>query len=82
MGIQGAIGSLYMEPIHISDIIVGGVPHTMQETVREDCERAFWGRSSGEHIVSSPRGCFAQILTSELDGLDRKCSASDCNTLL
>jgi tRNA-specific adenosine deaminase 1 len=48
LGIQGAIGSLYLEPVYITHITVGGVPEAMQEIVREDCERAFWGRVKGK----------------------------------
>jgi tRNA-specific adenosine deaminase 1 len=40
LGIQGAIGSLVLEPVYVSEIVVGEV----EEDMREDCERAFWRR--------------------------------------
>jgi len=44
LGIQGALGSRLLEPLYLSAIVIGEVPPEMKETVREDCERAFWAR--------------------------------------
>jgi tRNA-specific adenosine deaminase 1 len=44
LGMQGALGSRLLEPVYLSAIVIGEVPPDMRETVREDCERAFWAR--------------------------------------
>ena len=44
LGIQGALGSWFLEPIYLSAVVIGEVPEDMRESVREDCERAFWAR--------------------------------------
>jgi len=44
LGIQGALGSWLLEPIYLSTVVIGEVPADMRESVREDCERAFWIR--------------------------------------
>lgn len=44
LGIQGALGSRVLEPLYLASIVIGEVPAEMRETVREDCERAFWAR--------------------------------------
>jgi tRNA-specific adenosine deaminase 1 len=44
LGIQGALGSVWLRPIYISNVIVGEVPGSMQDDVRDDCVRAFYGR--------------------------------------
>lgn len=44
LGIQGALGSRLLEPIYLTGVVIGEVPPQMRETVREDCERAFWSR--------------------------------------
>jgi tRNA-specific adenosine deaminase 1 len=46
IGIQGALGSEFFVPLYISNVVVGGIPLAMQEEVKADCERAFWGRLS------------------------------------
>lgn len=46
LGIQGSLGSAFLHPIYISEIIIGEVPERLQRDVRADCERAFWGRLS------------------------------------
>lgn len=44
LGLQGSLLSELLEPIYISGIILGGVPDELRSSVREDCERAFYGR--------------------------------------
>ncbi|KII95943.1 hypothetical protein PLICRDRAFT_34893 [Plicaturopsis crispa FD-325 SS-3] len=44
LGIQGALGSQCLSPIYVDGIVIGEVPSEMQDVVREDCERAFYGR--------------------------------------
>ncbi|KAG2013459.1 D-arabinose dehydrogenase [Coprinopsis cinerea AmutBmut pab1-1] len=46
VGIQGALGSLAFSPVYISRIVIGDceVPEGTRVKVKEDCERAFWGR--------------------------------------
>ena len=44
LGIQGALGSRLLSPLYLSTIVIGEVPPETRETVREDCERAFWAR--------------------------------------
>ncbi|PSR73472.1 hypothetical protein PHLCEN_2v10764 [Hermanssonia centrifuga] len=44
LGIQGSLGSQFLCPIYIDNIVIGEVPQDMRETVREDCERALWKR--------------------------------------
>lgn len=46
LGIQGSLGSTFLHPIYISKIIIGEVPGRLQQDVKTDCERAFWGRLS------------------------------------
>jgi tRNA-specific adenosine deaminase 1 len=58
LGIQGAIGSLHLDPIYITHIIIGGVSAVMQETVREDCERALWSRFNGKSTIYFYMACF------------------------
>lgn len=43
LGIQGAMGSLFLEPIYMSEIVVGEVGEEMMG----ECERAFWRRLEG-----------------------------------
>jgi tRNA-specific adenosine deaminase 1 len=44
LGIQGALGSRFLEPLYLAAIVIGEVSPEMREIVREDCERAFWSR--------------------------------------
>ncbi|TEB35471.1 adenosine deaminase/editase [Coprinellus micaceus] len=65
LGIQGAIGSLVLEPVYVSEIVVGEV----EEDMREDCERAFWRRLEEldgsdlpeEYNLQRPRICFTSL---------------------
>ena len=44
-GLQGALLSRVFEPLYVDRIVIGAeVPLDMQKIVRDDCERAFWGR--------------------------------------
>ncbi|KAF6762903.1 hypothetical protein DFP72DRAFT_987320 [Ephemerocybe angulata] len=60
LGIQGALGSQCLEPIYISEIVIGEVGSHM----REDCERAFWKRltdlPNGYHL-QKPDIHFTQV---------------------
>ncbi|KAJ7122806.1 adenosine deaminase/editase [Mycena epipterygia] len=47
LGIQGALGSRFLRPLYIENIIIGEVPSHLQDSVGEDCERALWGRLAG-----------------------------------
>ncbi|KAH7888064.1 hypothetical protein F5I97DRAFT_1806184 [Phlebopus sp. FC_14] len=53
IGIQGALGSAFLHSAYISRIIIGDVPQVLQETVKADCERAFWGRLT---VSGLPKG--------------------------
>jgi len=45
LGIQGALGSLVLAPVHIHAIVIGGVDDTsMRAQVQVDCDRAFYRR--------------------------------------
>ncbi|KAF9535065.1 hypothetical protein CPB83DRAFT_843412 [Crepidotus variabilis] len=54
LGIQGAIGSLLLDPLYLSTVVVGEVPEDLRETVKEDCERAFRKRIGD--IEGLPKG--------------------------
>jgi tRNA-specific adenosine deaminase 1 len=57
LGFQGAIGSVHLEPLYISTIIIGGVTDTVQDTIREDCERAFWRRFDCKYMNAFDPRC-------------------------
>jgi len=44
LGIQGALGSQFLEPLYCDKIIIGEVPLDAQTSVKQDCERALWKR--------------------------------------
>ncbi|THU92909.1 hypothetical protein K435DRAFT_905132 [Dendrothele bispora CBS 962.96] len=44
LGIQGASGSSFLEPLYLNEVIIGEVPEQMRDIAKEDCERALWGR--------------------------------------
>ena len=55
LGIQGALGSLVLEPIYITEIVIGEVG----EEMKEECERAFWRRLEG--VDSSGKFMFFSV---------------------
>ncbi|KAJ6627451.1 adenosine deaminase/editase [Mycena sp. CBHHK59/15] len=66
LGIQGALGSRFLRPLYISRVIIGEVPADMQNVVREDCERALWGRlgsipDSGDYALHRPMIQFTSV---------------------
>jgi len=44
LGIQGALGSWFLESLYINTVIIGEVPLDAQPSVKRDCERALWER--------------------------------------
>ncbi|OCH95972.1 hypothetical protein OBBRIDRAFT_719630, partial [Obba rivulosa] len=44
LGVQGALGARFLEPLYISTVIIGEVVPELRGDVLEDCERAFWKR--------------------------------------
>jgi hypothetical protein len=46
LGIQGSFGARFLEPVYISDVVIGEVPLALEVRcmVRTDCERALRGR--------------------------------------
>ncbi|KAF8592474.1 adenosine deaminase/editase [Ramaria rubella] len=44
LGFQGALASNILDPLYVDEIVLGGVDPTVEESVREDCTRAFWKR--------------------------------------
>ncbi|THU86121.1 hypothetical protein K435DRAFT_783003, partial [Dendrothele bispora CBS 962.96] len=58
LGIQGALGSSFLEPLYLNEVVIGEVPEQMRGVVKEDCERALWGRLDvgdfGSRVESLP----------------------------
>lgn len=58
LGIQGALTSRFLQPIYVTDVVLGEVAPEMQKTVQEDCDRAFGGRLTGQlgvcHVRHGP----------------------------
>lgn len=46
VGIQSALASRILSPVYIDSVVIGEVPDTLYAVVREDCERALFGRLS------------------------------------
>ncbi|KAF7776109.1 hypothetical protein Agabi119p4_4502 [Agaricus bisporus var. burnettii] len=46
LGIQGSFGAKFLEPVYISEVVIGEVPleQELRSVVRTDCERALRGR--------------------------------------
>jgi tRNA-specific adenosine deaminase 1 len=44
LGFQGALVARFFGPLYLSTITIGEVPVHMRDTVKDDCERAFWKR--------------------------------------
>ncbi|KAF8883448.1 adenosine deaminase/editase [Infundibulicybe gibba] len=68
LGFQGALASLLLSPLHITGIIIGEVPSHMQGMVKEDCERALWGRLCQNepdwpcgYSLHKPKICFTRL---------------------
>ena len=47
LGLQGALAARIFQPVYLDEIVIGDVPRDLRETVREDCERAFFERLEG-----------------------------------
>ena len=47
LGVQGALAAQLFAPVYVASVIIGDVPGEMEVTVREDCERALYGRVEG-----------------------------------
>lgn len=54
LGVQGALASHIFEPIYLDEIVMGSVPPKMQDTVMEDCERAFRTRLEYSALAALP----------------------------
>lgn len=68
LGIQGALASRLVSPVYIDSVVIGEVDAAMCEPVREDCERAMWGR------LSSLQGSFRHSRCGE--GISELCFQS------
>ncbi|KAF8520072.1 adenosine deaminase/editase [Gautieria morchelliformis] len=44
LGIQGALATHILDAVYVDELILGDVGPDSEESVREDCERAFWKR--------------------------------------
>ncbi|KAJ6516259.1 adenosine deaminase/editase [Mycena sanguinolenta] len=59
LGIQGALGSRFLQPLYLHGVIIGEVSPELHSVVKEDCERALWGRletilDCGEYSLHRP----------------------------
>ncbi|KAK7461378.1 hypothetical protein VKT23_008555 [Stygiomarasmius scandens] len=73
LGIQGALLSTFLHPVYLDEVVIGEVPGDMRDVVREDCERALWGRVivgdfvnrvedlPGNYTLHKPRVTFTSI---------------------
>ncbi|TFK56195.1 adenosine deaminase/editase [Heliocybe sulcata] len=91
LGIQGALLADLMEPVYITRIVIGEVPLGMQEQVKADCERAFYGRLDGisgtpslPYSLHRPSVTFTSIpfIHSRTSILPSVSSPSSCNESL
>lgn len=57
LGFQGALAARFFEPLYLSTVVIGEVPLDMQDTVKDDCERAFWKR------LEPIRGTFMRLIS-------------------
>ncbi|CCM03388.1 uncharacterized protein FIBRA_05518 [Fibroporia radiculosa] len=56
LGFQGALASYFLNPLYISYIVIGEVEPSLQKMVKNDCERAFWGRLGTHDLLRLPFG--------------------------
>ncbi|KIM45922.1 hypothetical protein M413DRAFT_23732 [Hebeloma cylindrosporum] len=93
LGIQGALGSWFLEPLYIDTVIIGEVPLDAQPSVKGDCERGLWKRlgniqglpegfSVNEpeiHFTSIPFAHSRSVLGSSTSCNESLCWTSDSN---
>ncbi|KAH8106293.1 adenosine deaminase/editase [Cristinia sonorae] len=89
LGIQGALGSKFLYPVYVSDVVIGEVAPDVRETVREDCERAFWGRLErienlpSVYRLNRPTVCFTSLpFEHSRVSLQTKGALTSCNESL
>lgn len=44
LGVQGALAASLFAPVYVTSVILGDIPRDLRPAVREDCERALYGR--------------------------------------
>lgn len=44
LGVQGALAASLFAPVYARSVILGNIPEDLRPAVREDCERALYGR--------------------------------------